>query len=75
MADRYSQAARIMAVNSLSPKFSNEYDRKKYYDYTSELGRLNSLRSDLSAMLLSKADPLSPAVSALKKKISSKRRI
>jgi tetratricopeptide (TPR) repeat protein len=71
-AERYAQAARIISINLLSPKFSNEYDRKKYYDYSGELGKLNSLRSELSALLLTAKNPLSPEIVSMKKKISSK---
>jgi len=71
-AERYAQAARIMSVYSLSPKFSNEYDRKKYYDYAAELGKLSSLKNDLSSLLLSGIDPLSSDVVSMKKKISVK---
>ena len=69
-AERYAQAARIMSVNSLSPKFSNEYDRKKYYDYSAGLGKLNVMRNELSSLLLSGTDPLSPEAVTAKKKIS-----
>jgi len=72
LAERYAQAARIISINSLSPKFSNEYDRKKYYDYSSELGKLGLLQNDLSSLLLSGKDPLSPEIVSMKKNISLK---
>ncbi len=72
LTERYAQAARIISINALSPKFGNEYDRKKYYDYTSDLGKLSSLRSELSSILLSGADPLSPAAVSAKKNVSLK---
>lgn len=71
MAERYAQAARIISVKSLTPEFSNEYDRKKYYDYCSGLEKLASLRSELSSLLISGAEPLSPAAVSMKKNISA----
>ncbi len=71
-AERYAQAARIISINSLSPKFGNEYDRKKYYDFTSDMNKLSTLRNELSSLLLSGAAPLSAEVVSVKKSISVK---
>gem|GEM_PF-1899908 len=67
---KYAQTARIISINLLSPRFSNEYDRRKYYEYSSELGKLSALRSNLSSILLGGADPLSQEVAAAKRNIS-----
>ena len=70
LSERYSQAGRIIAISSLSPKFSNEYDRKKYYDYSTALGKLGSVRNELSALLLSGSADVSPEVTSKKKIIA-----
>jgi len=71
LAEKFSQVARIIYINSLSPEFGNEYDRKKYYDYTSELGKLGQLMKDVSTLMISGKTALSPEIIALKKNISS----
>jgi len=70
IAERYAQASRIISLNSMSPKFSNEYDRKSFYEYTSAIGKLNSMRNSLSSKLLSGSDPLSVEITALKKNMA-----
>ncbi len=70
LAERYAQTARIISINNLSPEFSNEYDRRKYYDYSSGLRKLDSLRSELSALLLSGAAPADSSLTSVKKNIS-----
>ncbi len=72
LAEKFSQVARIIYVNSLSPEFGNEYDRKKYYDYTSEAGKLGQLMKDMSSLLISGKTAVSPEMIALKKTISQK---
>ncbi len=70
IAERYSRVARIISISSLSPEFSNEYDRKKYYEYSSGLGKLAALRNELTSFLLSGADPVSKEIVSKKKDIS-----
>ncbi len=71
-AERYSQAARIIAISAISPKFSSEYDRKRFYDCSALLGSLSAVQGDLSSALLSGKDPLSKEIASLKKGISQK---
>jgi TolB protein len=72
LSERYAQIYRIISVNALSPVFSNEYDNEKYHEYTAELGKLASLRNNLSSALLGGVDPLSADVVILKKSLSQK---
>ncbi|MCL1864763.1 MAG: hypothetical protein FWF73_03015 [Spirochaetes bacterium] len=70
VSERYAQTSRIISINLLSPRFGNEYDRKKYYEFSSELGKLNTLRDNLSSLLLTGADPLSKDVVTAKTNMS-----
>jgi len=70
LAEKYAQTARIISINTLAPEFSNEYDRKRYYEYSSGVVKLSALRNDLSSLLLSGADSVSPDIVSVKKNIS-----
>lgn len=72
LAEKYALVARIIYVNSLSPEFGNEYDRKKYYEYSSEIGKFGQLRKDMSSLLSSGKETQSAEVSSLKKSVAAK---
>ena len=70
ISERHAMVARIISINLLSPEFGNEYDRRKFYEYSSGLGKLARLNDHLSYLLLAGSDQQSQEVVTSKRNIS-----
>ncbi len=62
---------RLMAVNSLSPKFSDDELSSLYYSYNGDLKKLKSIKNSISSLLESGIEKTGERIKALEKESSA----